>query len=217
MPLADRYWRAENMLLERVFMPTANWAPKNIRGLVNELAFIAFCKLRSENFKIDRDVVFSSILDSLPIAVKYINRVSGGYEVELSEVDDRSMREAAHLTLKLLHFFPTERSLTLRPKFSGCGIISECEGDVIAGTCLYEVKAGDRGFRVADIRQLLIYAALAHASNTLNFNRIGLINPRTGMVWVRTLDAVCLSISGLKASDVLSKLIGHLTPAGTSR
>jgi hypothetical protein len=99
----------------------------------------------------------------------------------------------------------------------GCGIVNSCEGDVQVGESLYEVKAGDRGFRVSDIRQLLIYAALAYSSDNLSFTKIGLFNPRTGMAWTKSIDEVCIAISGTKANDVLPRVVEHMQTSSIYR
>lgn len=216
-PLSDGYWSIENLLARRVLTPIPNRAPKELRGLVNELAFIVFCDLVKSHGRTTREDVLSSVMRSIPEAVTYINRVSSADEIKIEIVDTVCVREAAHIALRLLSFFPTGAKLTVRPKFAGCGIIPACEGDVLVGDCLYEVKAGDRGFRVADLRQLLVYATLAHASNELSFSRIGLFNPRTGVAWTRTLDEVCRAVSGLLANDVFPRIVEFLTPASASR
>ena len=106
--------------------------------------------------------------------------------------------------------------LVLRPKFLGCGVMSSVEGDLIADGCLFEIKAGDRSFRLVDLRQLLVYSALAYGGNALTFDRIGLFNPRTGLLWTRELDEVCKAISGLRSTDVFNLLLSHFMSDSTS-
>ena len=216
-PLSDGYWHVENMLVERAYIPISNRAPKEMRGLVNELAFIAFSLIVATKRDANRSAVLDAVQESIPAAVKYINRVSSGDAVSNDLVDDVCVREAGHLAFRLLAYFPVAGGLTVRPKFVGCGTLSACEGDVVARNCLYEVKAGDRGFRVSDIRQLLVYSALAYASNKLTFERVGLFNPRTGMAWSRQVDDVCMAVSGLRATDVLPRLIDHFMATSVSR
>src|SRR5690606_35885981 len=117
----------------------------------------------------------------------------------------------------LLTYFPGQQSTILRPKFSGCGLISECEGDLIEGTCLYEIKAGDRTFRVVDLRQLLTYSALAYAEGALSFSEIGIFNPRRGVAWRKSLEEVCYALSGLRLNDTLSSLMEQFSSVSASR
>lgn len=209
-PLSDGYWAVENMLTRRVVEPMLNRAPKGVRGAINELAFIGFSKLANQNRRIQRDEIFATLRASITDTVNYINRLSPNDLLSENSIDEVCLREAMQLTLRLLNFFPYGATTLIRPKFQGCGIINACEGDVISRDLLIEVKAGDRGFRVSDLRQLLIYSALAYASNERRFTRIGLFNPRTGMAWSKSLDEVCMSISGLRANDVLPKLVDHM-------
>lgn len=209
-PLSDGYWAVENMLTRRVSEPLKNQAPKEMRGFVNELAFIAFSKLLDHSKKPDSKAIHQALTAEINTAINYINRVNPTEKIEAKSVNDDCIREASQICQRLLNFFPTGAEKIVRPKFKGCGIINSCEGDIQVGSSLYEVKAGDRGFRVTDIRQLLTYAALAYSSGDLNFSKIGLFNPRTGMAWAKSLDDVCLAISGTKANDVFPKIIEHM-------
>lgn len=216
-PLSDGYWHVENMLVERLYTPIPNRASKEMRGLVNELAFIAFTRIAHTGRDASRTVVLGAVRESIPTAVRYINRITSGDPLSNDLVDDVCVREAGYLAFRLLAYFPVSIGMTIRPQFIGCGALSACEGDIVSRNCLYEVKAGDRGFRVSDIRQLLVYSALAYASNQLTFERVGLFNPRTGMAWSRSVDDVCKAVSGLRASDVLPRLIDHFTTTVVSR
>jgi hypothetical protein len=217
MPLSDGFWSVENMLTHRVAAPITNKAPKHIRGLVNELAFIAFTRLANSGKKASREDVSKTISESISEAITYINRVNPTEIASSKLIDETCIREATLITLRLLAFFPLGKPKTLRPKFIGCGFINACEGDVIFNDHLFEVKAGDRTFRVSDLRQLLTYSALAHTSGNLNFTKIGLFNPRTGLSWSKSIDDVCLAISGLRANDVLPKIVDHMLVEAISR
>lgn len=215
-PLSDGYWSVENMLTRRTAAPIPNRAPSDLRGAVNELAFIAFSELADGKSRIPREEVYATLKQSIPTAIAYINRISTSEKLIEEAIDEVCLREATQITLRLLTFFPLGTKRHVRPKFRGCGIINACEGDVISGDHLYEVKAGDRPFRVSDLRQLLTYSALAYASNDLSFSRLGLFNPRTGKAWSKSLDEVCISISGLRANDVLPKLVENMQMIATS-
>ena len=203
-PLADGFWTVENLLVHRIAPPLSPKAAKGMRAVVNETSFRAFCLLHGKPEPISRRAVLAAINKQLPESIVYVERFSKGPPLVANDVDDACRKEAANLVLRLLHYFPGTEVTTLRPRFSGCGLISECEGDLIEGSCLYEVKAGDRAFRVGDLRQLLTYSALAYAKGTLSFEDIGLFNPRTGVAWRKSLEEVCHSLSGLRLSDTLT-------------
>lgn len=215
-PLSDGYWKTNNQLINRIAKPVASRSPKEIRGLVNELAFIAFCEMAS--LPSGGRVRLGPVLRAAVVpAVEYLNRVDPNTGYSAAMLDSDALYEAASISARLLRFFVAKRELLLRPNFAGCGILSACEGDVLYRGCLYEIKAGDRGFRLIDLRQLLVYSALAYSSGRLTFDRIGLFNPRTGVCWERSLDEVALAIAGVKASDALPALVDQFSVASVSR
>ena len=216
-PLADGFWTVENLLVDRIAPPLIPKAAKGMRAVVNEAAFRAFCALHSRPKPVSRNGVLAAIDAKLAESILYVGRFSSAPPLTTSDVDDDCRKEAGNLVLRLLHYFPGTESTTLRPRFSGCGLISECEGDLIEGSCLYEVKAGDRAFRVTDLRQLLTYTALSYAKGTLCFRDIGLFNPRTGVAWRKSLEEVSHSLSGLRLSDTLSALVEQFSGASASR
>jgi hypothetical protein len=216
-PRSDGYWKIENMLVTREAAPLPARAATGMRGVVNETSFRAFCALRTEGGIADRARVLAAVDKHTPDAIEYVARLAPSSNPDLTAFDDACRREAVLLALRLLHHFPGRLATILRPRFQGCGLISACEGDVLEGECLYEVKAGDRAFRITDLRQLLVYSALAYSSGSLNFKRVGLFNPRTGTAWVRTLDQVCQSIAGTRATDTLSALVSQFSEVSASR
>ena len=216
-PLSDGFWAFENKQVERIEAPLPAIAPKGMRAIINEAAFRAFCEIQSSPRPISGARLADAVDGKFQVAIDYVARFSNAPSVLTSDIDNECRQEAMALVTRLLRYFPTPMGITLRPRFSGCGLLSECEGDLIAGNCLYEVKAGDRPFRILDLRQLLTYAALAYANRTLSFTHIGLINPRTGVSWRRSLDEVCQSVSGLRLSDTLSALVEQFSVASASR
>lgn len=216
-PLGDGYWHVENKLVSRINPPLKSHSPKSQRAIINEVAFLAFCSLYGQSRPIDRQLVLHEVAEKFEDAQAYVRRFTNLEKQAENSFNETCSKEAGNLVLRLLHFFTEPSLVQVKPKFPGCGLLSECEGDVILDKCLYEIKAGDRPFRVTDLRQLLIYSALAYARRTMNFNSIGLFNPRTGVTWVRSLDQVCLDISGTRANDMLPALVEQFSMASVSR
>jgi hypothetical protein len=216
-PLADGFWTVENLMVDRIAPPLTPKAPKGMRAVINETAFRAFCTLHSKPKPIKRSDILAAIDEQLCDSIAYVGRFSSAPPFAAEDVDDECRKEAGSLVLRQLYFFPGVEATTLRPRFSGCGLISACEGDLIEGSCLYEIKAGDRAFRVVDLRQLLTYSALAYAKSSLTFTEIGLFNPRTGVAWRRSLEEVSHALSGLRLSDTLSALVEQFSGASASR
>jgi len=120
--------------------------------------------------------------------------------------------EATHLALRLEEYFAgKEQDLVVWPKFAGCGWLDEVEGDILLRDCLYEVKAGGGPFRAQDLRQVLCYAALGQAAGRPLIGSICLINPRTGVAFRDTLEAVCIEAAGSGASDTLNELVSYIS------
>ncbi|WOI57140.1 hypothetical protein [Palleronia sp. LCG004] len=108
-------------------------------------------------------------------------------------------------------------TVVLRPTFSGCGYVDACEGDVVYGATLYEIKAVDRSFRSADIRQLITYCALNHASQDFDLRYIGIFNPRRGVSFDMSIDRVCREISGRSQQELLSEIVSCVSSGDISR
>uniref|UniRef100_UPI0039EFD176 hypothetical protein n=1 Tax=Bordetella sputigena TaxID=1416810 RepID=UPI0039EFD176 len=204
-------------MVDRIAPPLTPKAPKGMRAVVNETAFLAFCSLHSKPKPAKHDEILMAIDGQLSDSIAYVGRFSSASPLAAEDFDDECRKEAESLVLRLLQFFPGVETTTLRPRFSGCGLVSACEGDLIEGSCLYEIKAGDRAFRVGDLRQLLTYSALAYAKDNLTFKEIGLFNPRTGVAWRKSLEDVSHALSGLRLSDTLSALVEQFSGASASR
>ncbi|NMZ80147.1 hypothetical protein [Pseudomonas mandelii] len=217
IPLADTYWRRENLRIVRQVLPIDNVAPVKLRGFLNELAFETFTRARVAGLLPKREVILSIAQECIESVAEYIIRITRDESSIALQLDNSCKQEVFEMTRNLMLSFPDSKNFHVRPKFSGCGVVSACEGDLIYKDCLYEIKAGDRGFRVSDIKQLLIYSSLAFSKGELSFSKIGLFNPRNGYYWERTLDRLCIELSGMRESDVLSNVVGSMTQLSISR
>jgi hypothetical protein len=221
MPMGDRYWRNHNSFLEKFTTEYEGEGVKEIRGTVNELSFMVFCKLAEEDVDANLEKATEAARLLANEAIRYTLRFTQRTGGEHAPILQESLVEAATLALRQLHFFQSSHLVgswfKTRPKFKGCGILANCEGDVLTKDTLFEVKAGDRNFRIPDLRQLLTYSALANEADELTFSKIGLLNPRTGAFWIRDLDVVCRAISGVRSFDVFGKIVETLTETLPSR
>lgn len=216
-PLSDGYWKVQNLFVRHSSPAIDTMSNPKMRGAINEAGFRAFCSLRVSGIPNNRTNILGALERSIPDTLRYLARIAPRSAVKMDEFDDECWSEAEQIASRLCRFFSDSDSIATQPKFRGCGIISPCEGDVLDGSCLYEIKAGDRTFRITDLRQLLVYSALSYASGALTYRKIGLYNPRTGAEWVRTLDQVCRSISGMNSVDVLSALVDQFSSVSVSR
>lgn len=87
--------------------------------------------------------------------------------------------------------------LEIQPRLPGTGIVDHCHPDLICGTELIEVKMSRTIFRIPDLQQLLVYAALAWLGTDRKIERITLTNPVLGIAWSFELRELIREISGL--------------------
>lgn len=217
IPLADTYWRKENLRLSRSGSPVYPTAPTKLRGFVNEVSFESFANLATSKRPLKKENIIDAARESKLSVTDYILRITKDPESISSELAPETIDEIIQLVKNLGSYFPNTSKVLFRPKFPGCGILSACEGDLIHDGCLYEIKAGDRGFRSSDLKQLLTYASLALAGNIDQFDRVGLFNPRSGYYWEKPIDSLCLDLSGMRKNDVLSGIISNLSQLAISR
>ncbi len=208
--MGEAYIRAQNANPSLFTDPAPQFVPPDQRALINEAAFIAF----EQALRASRSPLYltpDEVDYFLALSAKRVMRLRQA-DAGASELPARAGLEVREIAQRLFRFFRHERSnVTVRPLFPGCGWIVEAEGDILSGPTLYEVKAGDRHFRLSDLRQLLCYCALNFSSKTYEINRVSLINPRTGAFLQDDLDALCLKISGTASADVLTEIIAYVS------
>lgn len=93
------------------------------------------------------------------------------------------------------------------PPFKGCGILDSCNGDLLVGEELIEIKAGDRSFRARDVRQLLTYCALNHSSHEYALTKVGCANPRRGTKFSIDIETLCIEVSSKPAPELLAEVV----------
>lgn len=122
-------------------------------------------------------------------------------------------KEALLLAGRLTSYFSAKPWQTLNPKpfFPGCGWIDDAEGDVLGNHTLFEIKAGERQFRSADIRQLLCYCALGFSAKLYDIDSVCLLNPRSGTFFQDDLETLCQRIAGMSAADVLGEIVNYVS------
>ena len=148
----------------------------------------------------------------------YINRLEGT-GVSAGEVGLAEANDALRLARNLYRYFvdrAKSEPIIVFPPIAGCGLIDACEGDVIVGRRLYEVKAVDRNYRAIEVRQLLTYCALNHVSGESHLDGVGLLNPRRGTCVELDLDELCRDVSGESPAALFSEIVEFATSAETS-
>lgn len=186
----------------------------NRRALINSIAFSLF-ELHSRNeldFKdIDKMTSENPMLKKILLKEKKaLSNLRFGEKLS-TKISETELIVIKSLSKRLITKYFKKGNLHLRPTFKGCGIIYEANGDLIYGSTLSEIKAGDRNFNIQDIRQLFVYLALNHQSKEYKINQIELCNPRTGLIWREYVDIVSENIAGSSSIEIYNEIINFIS------
>ena len=208
LPMLERHIREVNLQVQRFVPPFASRTVPTSHGLVNELAFRLFvASARSDTPP--SDLTPEAVAASIDGATSHIRHMRQLSRTPITDPTSPQLAEAIALAERHLLFFQRERTLTVFPAFPGCGWVMECAGDVLSRSTLFEVKAGQRGFRSIDVRQTLVYCALNFAAKTYDISTLCLVNPRTGTFAEEDLEDLCRAISGASAVETLAAIVEY--------
>ena len=224
-PTSEIFVRKINShLYERIFPAKTSLVTANRRALINEAAFTLFVhfvsKINKSRKPPKRKLTGEEIDECFVTARRFIARLDKAGINEIADLDFIEREEALEQTSRLVTFFLDvlgKKPISCYPHFNGCGILDSCNGDIIVGNTLYEVKAGERKFRSLDVRQLLIYAALNSESGENDIQNLGLFNPRIGVSVEVSLNELCFEVSGRAPSDLLADIVQAISSGEMSR
>lgn len=209
LPTADSFVRRMNLSLERYYHSNESKleSDRDKRAVINELAFRLFMKLAkgielSDSEKLDLSDNVSNYIEKLAPNIN-INR----------PISKEEINEAESICTALAMFFPAREfgALEFWPNFKGCGRMQACKGDIIINEKLIEVKAGDRHFRMTDIRQVITYLSLNSISKQYTIEQMALVNPRKGVFFETTIEILIEDCSRRKPVDVFGDIIDYLS------
>ena len=92
IPLADTYWRRENLRVVRQVLPIDNVAPITLRGFLNELAFETFSRARIAGIQPRSELVLGMAQSCIDSVAEYILRITK---------DQRSVSSTDHGSVRL--------------------------------------------------------------------------------------------------------------------
>jgi hypothetical protein len=220
LPQGAAVSRYINLQRSRFKAPLKGGVSPSRRALVNEIGFRLFTEQIRDSLILEEPPNAVRIqhigLDVTNLLSEELRSAPGAQSIEPSSSE---VEEALTLAGRLIQFFllnAAGQALTPFPEFRGCGILDNCRGDVLAGTTLYEVKSGDVNFRLDDLRQVLIYCALNHASPRYPIRSAGLLNPRLGVFFVSDLDRLAWGAAGIPADSLFHEINYFLTSQGIS-
>lgn len=108
-------------------------------------------------------------------------------------------------------------AVLFRPQFKGHGIIGPCEGDILIGNQLVEIKYVSRNFKSVDLKQALVYALLEVLSGKPAFTVVTLLNPFKGVSSREAVDDVIAAAGGLCLLDVANRFSDCIASGDLSR
>jgi len=170
--------------------------PPRDADLVAETAFGLFASA-CESGRSPTDLTTSQIELSRAQAVHRIKLLRGTGR-DLGEVMTAAHMDIAFVLARRLLEWTTPRSheVEVQPLLPGSGAIDACRPDMILGSELVEVKMSRSGFRIADLRPVLIYCALARLGTERRIERVALVNPLLGIEWSFELKMLVQAVSG---------------------
>jgi hypothetical protein len=212
-PTSEHFVRRLNLEYADRWSPPIEKPEEQIRAaFVSEFAFSRFCGLADgvDAVQLDSTALAETKKRLLPLMDDPMTLDAPFTTAEKGQVQK--------LENSLTGFFKQRRvELRTRPLFKGCGYIDASEGDVISGTCLFEIKAVDRPFRSVDVRQLVTYCSLNHASGQFELDSMGVFNPRRGLWFAMSLDELCREISGQSAQELFDGVVHGVSSGDISR
>lgn len=119
-------------------------------------------------------------------------------------------QQAASLSTAIRHFADTLPPTRFLPGVPGCGVVEAAVADIIAESHLIEVKAVNRPFRGADIRQVLTYSAMYYASGVA-IDEMTIFNPRLGCAFSMPLNSVAAGVSGHSQVELMQDIVHYMT------
>jgi hypothetical protein len=215
LPTGDRYIRNRNLQIQRFAPPLSSSVETSQRSFVNELSFRLFSvsQARFETFSEEQ------LTDAIGQTTDYISRFRDSRSRHRKRPVKSEIEEALELRIRLSKFFSErikKQRITFFPYFEGCGIVNACDGDLLVGATLFEIKAGDRNLRLIDVKQTLIYCALNYAKGDYIIDAVGFVNPRVGVFRIESLNDLALATSGTTASFLLGDIVDFISqPAGS--
>lgn len=223
LPDTDRFVRKLNLTRNRFDYEVDNVASPERRGMINEAAFLLTAAANAqgvlEPLKIDlRD---SLVNEAVSHAASKVALLDGREPVPQESVSLDERREILFLVDSTYSFIRemgwSTSEFEFSPRFKGCGFLNECIGDLLGPNAMVEIKAGDRSFRSADIRQALVYVVLHYASEGQLIENIVLMNPRSGTYSLVSVVDMCRGMGGESAESVIRELINFLCGMSLSR
>ena len=215
LPLGEAFVRLMNQRLRKFAEPYEFDAPAEKSALLSEASFRLLIAM-GDILRAPRSTEQADLLlvpKAIEDAVRYLSLLRGP-KLPVERLEAAENHIVITIARRLRQFFRNEEGserLVTAPRFEGCGFLDSCEGDILAGTLLYEIKNKERKFRLVDLRQVLTYCALNYAKSTHPINGIGFVNARSGEFFKISLTNLARKAAGCSASELLSEIVDFVS------
>jgi hypothetical protein len=200
------------------------WSRADRRAFVNEIGFELFAhRVRGapaghSEFSFDDRFSMAVAAAGTSLARFSFTSPQPDYPTNLERLEAMSLANGLHSFRRRVEYIARDWQQTcVHPRFRGCGILEACEGDLLIGDILVEVKSGDRNFRSIDIRQLLTYCALNSMEKQFNLRQVACVNPRRATYFRVDLETLCLQLCRKPSDELLSEIVYYLSSGDISR
>ena len=211
-PALESYIRVVNSGAYDRILPDQAWKVVPERSFL--ISEVGFCLSRQT--EVDKAIVDRTFDEA-------VRRLSGlpGAPDAIDVMDQAEIRQSISLSKRIRQMIPEiemeDELCIFDPIFSGCGVISKSQGDLIAGETLIEIKSVDRNFRASDFRQLLIYYFQNSAGKTHSIRRLKVLNPRRGISFSAKAPQLIFDISGSDVVEAQGRFLSAVSMGGISR
>lgn len=216
LPMGDACVRQMNLERERFIRPleTKLSNEANRRAIVNEMGFLQFKKTVRNGIVHEARVRKGELCEIAQDVRRYVSRLADPTgRTLLDEVTGPELAESEQIAHRLRSFFSMQQKggLIVSPEFQGCGMVQHCRGDALTSKTLYEIKSGERDFRLIDLRQVLVYCALNFLSKLYAFENICLVNPRLGVYYDSDIISLIRATSGKAPVEFFNEFIDFIS------
>ena len=189
--------------------PLVPRTPAAHNDLVAEIAFGWFSRAQAHGSPVaglDPALVQNEVGD----AIERLSQLRRNASFTGHEVTEAHVFDARELASRLQsHLASCGADLRVHCTLKGVGLLADCHPDIIQGDTLIEVKMSKASFRSADLRQILIYAAMAYW-NGVAIRELALVNPRLGLSWRFNLQALILDVADCRPAQLFDAIRAFL-------
>lgn len=188
-------------------------APARDNDITAEIAFGMFCAWLEAGEPGVRRIDDALVADVVDAALSRITILRQGPPAAGSAVTPSHLQDAFELADRLLGHLQAQ-GVKIEPhrRLAGLGQLQACHPDIIQGHTLIEVKMSAASFRSVDLRQLLVYAAMAYAGG-LDIRELALVNPRRGVTWRFSAQSLAWQVAGATPRGLYEAIAGFLVEA----